>query len=445
MAIKERDTVIRVKDENGDEYIEYPATRLGNVLGLPEELDSINRRIAALENDEYGMRWVDGASAPEVTRCLRREGMLYTGADTGLTFSINSDGSFKSSYSELPIWGEMKRVTLNSQVMVQIPKYYIKREIVDGYLYTWVCKRKKAGYRCAAIFLQSDGVTENDYYYIGAYESTNDSLGESASGRRYDSDEKAYNTGWTITEYRDAAKAIGDGWGITPIAEACDFWQVLLPMEFGTRDVQDVAAGIVQLVDPPVDEYFPDLKYRTGMCDSVANLHGIYHLVDNSPAGESYNYKNQSGLNCGANPFVWHGIENPYGCIFKYTDGLTLYNNNWYASNNREVFATGTVDGYTPLTYTPPAGTIGNGDGYVKALGSFENAPYCQLPTEFTDTEYTYFSDEFYYSTSNGYYYAAFGGNYNFHYSAGVWRFNVNYTATYRYCFCGSRLSYSPV
>ena len=91
------------------------------------------------------MRWTKGASSPEVERCLRKNGILYTGANTNLTFKVNSDGSFESTYSELPIWGEMKRVTLNGQVMVRVPKYYIKREEKDGYQYTWVCRSKKAG------------------------------------------------------------------------------------------------------------------------------------------------------------------------------------------------------------------------------------------------------------------------------------------------------------
>lgn len=416
-----------------------------------EEFSKVDKRLDVIENvvfdDEYGMRWTTGASAPEVERCIRRNGTLLIGANTGLTFSVNSDGSFASSYSELPIWGEIERIMLKGQVMVRIPKYYIKREVTGDYTYTWVCKKKKAGYRCAAIFLQADG-TENDYYYVGAYESTNDALGVSASGKKYDSEEKPYSTGWTITEYRNAAKAIGDGWGITPMAEVGDLWQVLLPIEFGTRDVQSVAAGVCAIVDPPVDDNFPDVKYRTGMCDKVKNLHGIIKICENSPANsvsQNYNYNEQTGLNCGANPWVWHGIENPYGCVGKWIDGLTLYNQQWYTSNDREVFATNTVEGYKQLTYTPPEGAIDINYGYVKALSSFTNAPYCQLPTEFTDTEYTYFSDEFYYGTGNGYLYGSFGGDFCHNLLAGVWCVFIEYASTYRDSNVGSRLSYSPV
>lgn len=416
-----------------------------------EAFEKVDSRLNLIENvvfdDEYGMRWTTGASSPDVERCIRRNGTLITGSNTGLTFSVNADGSFASSYSELPIWGEIERVMLKGQVMVRIPKYYIKREVTGGYTYTWVCKKKKTGYRCAAIFLQADG-TENDYYYVGAYECSNGALGVSKTGMKYDSEEKPYTTGWTITEYRNAAKAIGDGWGITPIAEVCDFWQVLLPMEFGTRDVQSVATGVCTIIDPPVDDNFPEVKYRTGMCDKVKNLHGIIKLCDNSPANygtTNYNYNGQTGLNCGANPFVWHGIENPYGCVEKWIDGLTLYNQQWYTSNDREVFATNTVEGYTQLTYTPPAGTTGNNEGYVKALASFDNAPYCQLPSEFTDTEYTYFADDFYYGNGNGYLYGSFGGYFSCNVHAGVWCVNVGYASADSYSYVGSRLSYSPV
>ena len=426
---------------DGSHWILVDGANAAAVEDMEQRLKTVETKLLT---DEYGMRWVKGSSTPTVERCLKQNDVLTVGSATGLTFSVNSDGSFKSSYSELPIWGEMERVTINGQVMVRVPKYYIKREEKDGYQYTWVCKQKKAGYRCAGIFLR--GASENDFYYIGAYECSNGTLGKSQSGQKYDSAEKNYTTGWTMKEYRDAAKEIGSGWGITTIAEVCDFWQVLLPIEFGTRDTQSMAAGVCGLIDGPFDDNYSQLRYRTGMTDSVKNLHGIYHLTDQSPDGDSYNYNHQTGINCGANPFVWHGIENPYGCLMKYVDGLTIYNGKWYTANNREVFATESVEGYTPLNYTPPGGTIGSGDGFVKELGSFDNAPYCQLPTEFTDTEYTYFSDEFYYNTSKtGYYYAAFGGSCDYAYYAGAWCVYVYYTPTYRFSSVGSRLSYTPV
>ena len=207
-----------------------------------------------------------------------------------------------------------------------------------------------------------------------------------------------------------------------------------------------MAAGIVTIIDPPIDDNFPDLQYRTGMTDGVKNLNGIYPLVTVSPGGSNYNYNGQTGLNCGGNPFVWRGIENPYGCIEKYIDGLTIYNGKWYTSNNREVFATDSVAGYTQLNYTPPGGTIGSGDGYVKELGSFDNAPYCQLPTEFTENEYEYFCDEFYYSTSkSGYYSASFGGYCYGNSYAGAWCVYAYFSSANRACYVGSRLSYSPV
>ena len=382
------------------------------------------------------MRWVQGASAPEVTRCLRKNGVLYTGEDTGLTFSVNSDGSFKSSYSELPIWGEMKRVTLNGQVMVQIPKYYIKREIVDGYLYTWVSKKKRAGYRCAAIFLHPDGETENDYYYVGAYESTNDTPGMSVSGKKYSTEDMPYNEGWTLKQYREAAQAIGDGWGITSIAELGDLWQVLLPIEFGTREVQSVTPGICAIMDGPFDEYY-DLDYRTGLTDNVPNLHGICKITDNSPEGSSYNYKKQAGLNCGANPFVWHGIENPYGCIEKWIDGLTFSNGICYVTNDRAEFKTDDISGYIQIDYSVATST-----NYVQELGYDENVPYCQLPTAVIGTSDIYFCAYWHAPAKDGYQYAAFscGGG-----DAGVWQIDASHTSTYSRGFTGSRLSYSPV
>lgn len=432
-------------------FIISNATNITANITLPSEvtkeefdaaMSKADKRLDIIENavfdDEYGMRWTVGASAPEVERCLRKNGTLFTGDNTGLTFSVNPDGSFNSSYSELPIWGEIERVTLQGQVMVRIPKYYIKRETTGGYLYTWVCKKKKVGYRCAAIFLQDDGVTENDYYYVGAYESTNDSLGESASGKYYANDKMTYATGWTITEYRNAAKAIGDGWGITSMAEVGDLWQVLLPMEFGTRDVQSVAAGICSTLRLG-DTTNPNLikPYKTGLCDSVENLHGIAYIYDTSPLGETNTYTGL-GINCGANPFVWHGIENPYGGIYKWIDGLTMYNNNIYTSNKRTSFATDAIDNYTTVGYTPTT------SGVVKDLGYDESVPYCRLSIESTTTTGVYFADKSIISLTDGYRYAAFGGYYEGRTDVGVWCINIDRKSTYKFSTIGSRLSYTP-
>lgn len=390
------------------------------------------------DSDEIGVRFVLGASDTALQRCLKKDNVeymgdsnndVYIGTQKILGFSVNADGSFNSLYNDAPIWGEMERVTLNGQVMVRVPKYYIKREEKDGYLYTWVCKTKKTGYRCAAIFLKADGVTENDYYYIGAYESGSASPGQSVSGAAYTA------AGHTITECRSAAKAIGDGWGITPIAEVGDFWQVLLPIEFGTRDVQSVAAGVVSIVDPPIDSNFNNPPYRTGMCDNVSNLHGIYIAYPGD--GPWGNYNNQTGANNGANPFVWHGIENPYGCIEKWIDGLTFKDGVCYAANNRAKFATDDVSDYTAVNYTVTTDYY-----YVKTLGYDENLPYCQLPTEVTSTSNTYYSDYWETPYTSGFACVSFGGYYGYGGDAGVWCFYVAYTSTDG---AGSRLSYSPV
>lgn len=400
--------------------------------------------VSTADTTEIGYRYIvtsGGQSSSKVEWLKRENGVTLYGSDTGFYFRLNSTtGAFESSFDDTFL-GKFTRVTdAKNNVMVKVPRYYIKEEFVGVYKYTWFCEAEKDGYRPAGFFVRSDNSIA-DYVMVGAYEMGNCSPGKSISGAAYSDDDMPYNKGYTRAQYRTYAKENGAGYGLRTVALTSDLFQKLMTLEFGTRDIQEYAAGICCLVDGPHDEFYPDAQFRTGMCDSVPNLNGIAHKFDNAPDGTTYNFNGQTGLNCGANPFVWRGFENPFGCLEEWDDGLNFYNGEAYVTNDMSVMAEDTTDGYEKLNYS-----VADDYGYITAQGYDAAHPWAALPTK-TDSSIasgTYFTDWWETPYSSGYSVSSVGGYYCNSDDYGVFARCAGFDASYSSSCVGSRLFYLP-
>lgn len=398
-----------------------------------------------VDETEIGYRYIvaNGGQAQSDVEWIKKEnGVTLYGEDTGFYFRVNqTTGAFESSFDNTFL-GEFTRVTdAQNNVMVKVPLYYIKEEFIGVYKYVWFCKAKKDGYRPAGFFVRSDGGV-SDYAYGGAYEMGNCTPGKSLKGMPYSNEDKPYNTGFTRAQYRTAAKANGAGYGLRTVALTSDLFQKLMTLEFGTRDIQVFAAGICSIVDGPHDYFYPDLEYRTGMCDNVPNLNGIAHITDNAPDGTNYNFNGQTGLNCGANPFVWRGFENPFGCLEEFDDGLNFYNGEAYVTNDMPVMAENTIEGYEKLSY-PTSTEL----GYIIAQGYDDAHPWAALPTKADDTNTptgTYFADYWEVPYTSGYCLSSVGGSFYSDDCCGPFCRYSDYEATNNNGYVGSRLFYLP-
>ncbi|MGN0107812.1 MAG: hypothetical protein ACI4A5_08980 [Hominilimicola sp.] len=403
------------------------------------EIDGVS--IADTDDMEFGYRYIvagDGQSLSDVEWIKKESGVTLYGEDTGFYFRVNqTTGAFESSFDNTFL-GEFTRVTdAQNNVMVNVPLYYIKEEFIGVYKYVWFCAAEKDGYRPAQFFVRSDG-SISDYVLVGAYEMGNCTPGKSLSGMPYSNDDKPYNTGFTRAQYRTAAKANGAGYGLRTVALTCDLFQKLMTLEFGTRDIQVYVAGICTVIDGPHDEFYPDLEYRTGMCNNVPNLNGIAHITDNAPDGAQFNLNGQTGLNCGANPFVWRGFENPFGCLEEYDDGLNFYNGEAYVTNDMSVMAENTVEGYEKLSYSVPVDDY----GYIISQGYDAQHPWAALPTKVDPDIATgiYFADEWEPPAASGYRVSSVGGNYSNSHYCGVFARYAYYNTTNNNSNVGSRL-----
>ena len=151
---------------------------------------------------------------------------------------------------------------------------------------------------------------------------------------------------------------------------------------------------------------------RTGLSNGLGNATG--------------NVSNGSG-NTGSY-MSYRGIENLYGHIWKWTDGINVNNYVPYVCNDDTHFADNTVENYASLGIT-----LANSDGYQKALGQIARG---FLPTEVGGSSSTYITD--YLDTASGWRTIWQGGQFTNY--AGV--FQIHLGASLGAQYIGARIAY---
>ena len=123
----------------------------------------------------------------------------------------------------------------NGNVMVQIPKFYSKRIVKDGYEEIWISGKKHSGYELDPVFYGDYG-EELDYVYVGAY------LG-AEKDKKIVSEKDTYPT--LLLSYGDTlemAENNGDGFSEMNY-NMCSALQRLFVVETGTIDSSSLFAG----------------------------------------------------------------------------------------------------------------------------------------------------------------------------------------------------------
>lgn len=168
------------------------------------DIDGENVNIA--DTNEIGYRYIEangGQSTSKVEWIKKENGETLCGSDTGFYFRLNNaTGAFESSFDDTFLGGFTRVTDSKNNVMVKVPKYYIKEEFIGVYKYVWFCAAELDGYRPAHFLVRADGSVA-DYVLVGAYEMGNCSPGKSISGAAYADESKPYNTGYTRAQYRD--------------------------------------------------------------------------------------------------------------------------------------------------------------------------------------------------------------------------------------------------
>lgn len=405
---------------------------------VPEDMMLMNGGGAAAKI--YGVSWTKVAS-PTLTR---------TDAAVGMVAAVGVDaGVVTNNFDTAEIYKGITDVTdAFGNVFVRIPRFYIEK--TDGVnLATWRISRSPFGSAYLPKCFGSDS-----YAYIGKY---NASL---SGANKLESISGSYPLiNKNIVDFRGYAQANGAGYQQMDI-HAVDLLQVLFMVEFATLNSQAIMAGLTAgaylathtatateaavnrvVVANAVAALFvvgqsigvgtslgdnQVFAYRTitsitvvdvsnkalnfdGASANIATGNVVYSLGWKS--GFSASIAAKSGcpthLTNGLYPAMYRGIENPWGSVYQFVDGININNNQAWVCPTPSSYASNLfVAPYEQLGYVN-----GNVSGYPIALGFDAAHPYAQFPVTVGGSSTTYYSDYYYQAT--GQLIALLGGSWN--------------------------------
>ena len=134
----------------------------------------------------------------------------------------------------------------------------------------------------------------------------------------------------------------------------------------------------------------------------------------------------------------YRGIENPWGNVSEFIDGINVYGQSVYICTDPEIYTDDTDTNYPYSNIKLPT------SGWTKGLGLSTNFPWAYLPNEVGGSGSTFIPD---YVThlSHGWQVLVVGGYYSDGSYAGLFRFGSNYTSLESNSTIGARLQFREV
>jgi hypothetical protein len=211
----------------------------------------------------------------------------------------------------------------------------------------------------------------------------------------------------TRANSRKLAKNRGTGWHQMGYDES-NAVELLMLIEYGTFYIQNIA------------EIGPGI---TGVGDWL----GYNNYNPFAPSGNGNSIGNTTGDNAGAATCAgdkakycrYRGIENPYGHVAKWIDGININNNVPYATSNHANWA----DDVT-TNYDATGVTLASSNGYQNTL---VNSSRVMLPATVGGTASSTVKITDYYYQSSGWRVASLGGGAAYGASAGPWCWSLDY------------------
>lgn len=333
-----------------------------------------------------------------------------TNDSVGLNANATHDGTdVVNDFDNLYPWSKIKTVNMadngtinaqigdvnfkfdgtNGEVMTYIPPFYWKRWQDSSYEYIQISNNT------------FDGASYSEGFYVGRY--TTSSGTHSKSG-------VTSQVSTNITNFRTQARAKGTGW------QQMDYHYLLLQMLY-----------LVEYAD-----YNSQTKLGQGVTLST-NTAQV-----SSGALDSLLMKSGCLTNDGTASVMYRGIENPFGNIWQFVDGLNAKDNVAYINYDPSSYAVDTFDGdYSAIGYTNA-----NANGYANTMGYDSNNPICAFPISVGSGAgaSAYITDYYYQNTGNRI--AIVGGLWFFGASAGLFFWHFYYDSSNANSYIGSRLLY---
>lgn len=438
-------TIHKIKLEYGDISTEWsPAW---------EDIPDIEERYA------YGVEWDMASSSPDGKRVgnmqLHRELPVQSKMRRCL---LDRDGGVKEYLDNELSWGGSY---LDYAVMTEMPEHWYK-------LYFNGTK-----FRMMLSEIPLPGYKHVDKFYISTYEARmyrTDNLLCSAAGASKLSDPNSINfrggdntaewddtyrsllgrpvTNLTRDQFRQAARKRGSGWEMyTYNAHKTLFW--LFAVEYATLDsqkpfnAQKDANGFAQGGLGPGPTQMTDWTNFNNTNPLIPC--GYTNEFGNGSGEKAYVVKNASGgthATLMANRY--RGIENPFGHIWKYTDGANIQVTTGDAGLSI-LWTTDDPSNFSDTSYTgyDKKGNICRTDGYAKKMLLGEDGDI--VATEVGGSSSTYWCDYYYtYTSANRIQVLLIGGSADIGQNSGLAYINTHDASSAAAKYFGSRLCFFP-
>jgi len=433
--------------------------------------DGSKQVASGVEKAIYSVSW-GGVENPTLTRTDDAVDMAAV-AGVGSEVVVND-------FDSVDIFANTEEVDEYGNVFRRIPKCYIKK--TNSPWVRAVSRYQHSGYYLPKCFWDFVNGVELDYIDVGAYNASLSDDGtklESKSG-------KSPLVNKNIVEFRDYAEANGTAYYQLDV-HVYDLLQTLFYIEFATLGSQSIARGFVDgrysssdlatvtesgtnrvIVANATAAY-----YDVGQTISVGTSQGgnqifygrtitsidVYDgsnmaisfdgAVANIVAGNYlYNTGQISGWSSvlgatsgrptgtdGKQSCCYRGIENPWGSLWQFVDGVNINDNQaWVCDNPTDYASNLFASPYEQLSYVNH-----NVNGYFVEAGHDADHPDVSLPISVTGGDYNKYYCDYYYRAA-GQRIAVVGGDWGSGSFAGLSSWHLHGSASYAFIYFGGRL-----
>lgn len=340
----------------------------------------------------YGVDKV-GSEAPSA--------LVRTDDAVGLSYAVG-DSEITSDFDTCYPWCDMQECADSAgNVFIKIPKFYARiTKNIDGTYKHQISGVRYEGF--STLFIDGHG-NEIDYVLVGKYE------GSGSGSCVYSKSGQNILVGLSLDDFRTACKANGVGY------QQYDFLIDLIIKELWIVEMKTTDSKAVMF------------GYVNGNSGAVAT-------------GRTDNVKTPSGSEIsntdGRHACKYRGIENLWGNIQKWCDGISFYAEKVYVCTDPASYKGGKT--------TPPyvyQGNRANASGAITKIEPLGRNPLIQYATLSEASSTTYYCDYAYYAGT-----ALFvGGNWSSVPYAGLWCWCGHYYASYTSTYVGGRLCFKPL
>lgn len=296
-------------------------------------------------------------------------------------------------------------------VMVYIPAFYYKVTFTNAQtrysiLQDEVTSRYKGDHEVHPAFIKEDG-SIRPYILVGAFK------GVEKDGKLRSIAENKITVSKTISAFRDLAR---QGRNI----------------KFNINTVQVISAiQMLYVVE------FANLNSQTMLGN------GWTGKSESAVTGSTAELGNRSGyLGVNGNQISYRGIEDFFGNVWEFIDGLLIKDDGYYITNNPAYF--GNASNSTRIAITPLTDIDDSKNGYVTEMERNSAIDYCFFPKAIGGSDSTYYCDYFWVHDKGEENIAIFGTHWALGSRAGAFFWAWSDVASAAWATLGSRLVFLP-